>query len=115
MRIFFLLPLLTAVLSLSAAEYFVASSGSDDSPGSREAPFRTIGKAAALVQAGDVVTVRGGTYREQITIRSSGTAEAPIVFRGAPGETAVLTAGFPFPEAWKKTAGYRSVWENTSP
>lgn len=114
MRIFFLLPLLTAVLSLSAAEYFVSASGSDDAPGSREAPFRTIGKAAALVQAGDVVTVRGGTYREQISIRSSGTAAAPIVFRGAPGETAVLTAGFAFPVAWQKTAGYRSVWENTS-
>ncbi|MBR5096398.1 MAG: DUF1565 domain-containing protein, partial [Treponema sp.] len=45
-------------------EYFVKTTGSDFNDGTASAPFKTISKAAAVAQAGDIVTVFGGTYRE---------------------------------------------------
>ena len=42
---------------LIAKEYHVAKSGSDTNPGTVEAPFLTISKAAMVLNAGDTVTV----------------------------------------------------------
>ena len=75
--------LLTAAFCY-ARDYFVANTGNDKGPGTKQQPFKTIGKAVSVVKAGDVVTVAGGTYRESVTLRTSGTPEKPIVFRGAP-------------------------------
>ena len=47
---------------LIAKEYHVAKSGSDTNPGTVEAPFLTISKAAMVLNAGDTVTVHSGTY-----------------------------------------------------
>ncbi|HVT44084.1 MAG TPA: right-handed parallel beta-helix repeat-containing protein [Thermoanaerobaculia bacterium] len=76
--------------SLSAAEYFVATDGSDSNPGTISQPFKTIAKAAGVVRAGDVVNVRGGVYYGAFTIGSKGTSSARILFRSYPGELAVL-------------------------
>ncbi|MFC4149088.1 right-handed parallel beta-helix repeat-containing protein [Micromonospora mangrovi] len=64
-------------------------------PGTLAQPFCAIGPAAAAVTAGQTVDVGPGTYRERVTIASSGTPDQPIVFRGS-SSTAVLagpTAG----------------------
>jgi len=53
--------------------------------------FRTIGEAAARVQAGDTVVIHGGVYREHVVVETSGTAEQPIRFVSAPGEHVVVT------------------------
>lgn len=50
----------------SAKDYHVAPSGSDENPGSRDKPFQTISKAAALAQPGDSVIVHEGVYREWV-------------------------------------------------
>ena len=57
---------------LIAKEYHVAKSGSDTNPGTVEAPFLTISKAAMVLNAGDTVTVHSGTYREWVSPRNSG-------------------------------------------
>ena len=72
---------------LIAKEYHVAKSGSDTNPGTVEAPFLTISKAAMVLNAGDTVTVHSGTYREWVSPRNSGlNRTSRIVYRAAPGE-----------------------------
>lgn len=73
-----------------AADYWVATDGSDTNAGSKENPFLTIQKAADLMRPGDTCTVRGGSYREAVTIRHSGTEGKPIRFVAAKGERAIF-------------------------
>ncbi|MBL7041240.1 MAG: right-handed parallel beta-helix repeat-containing protein [Pirellulaceae bacterium] len=73
-----------------ATDYWVATDGSDTDPGSREKPVRTLQRAADAIRPGDTCTVRGGTYREAVTIRHSGTAGKPIRFVAAEGESVIL-------------------------
>ncbi|MFC0503946.1 right-handed parallel beta-helix repeat-containing protein [Micromonospora costi] len=49
--------------------------------GSVEAPFCTIGAAAAVAGPGQTVLVQPGQYRETVSFSRSGTATAPITFR----------------------------------
>jgi len=54
---------------MSARTYFVSPSGDDLSEGTIGTPLLTINKAVDLVQPGDSILVRGGTYMLQTTIR----------------------------------------------
>ena len=76
--------------SAHAAELFVSTSGNDANAGTASSPLRTLGRAAAIAQPGDVVNVRGGIYTGAVSMASKGTASARITFRSYPGETAVL-------------------------
>lgn len=49
---------------VSAATYYVAKTGNDSNVGSATAPFKTIQKAAAIVNPGDTVIVKDGTYTD---------------------------------------------------
>ena len=61
--------------------YVDAKTGADSNTGSREAPWKTIVKAASTVEAGSTVYIRNGTYDDgPIEIANSGSAENPIVF-----------------------------------
>jgi hypothetical protein len=62
--------------------YYVATDGSDENPGTFELPFQTISHAVKQVVPGDTVLIRGGTYREQVTLTTSGTPELPITIMG---------------------------------
>ena len=73
-----------------AADYWVASNGNDTDSGSKEKPFRTAQKAVDVLRPGDTCTVRGGTYREAITLRHSGTEGKPIRFVAAEGERVIF-------------------------
>ncbi|MGH7992176.1 MAG: right-handed parallel beta-helix repeat-containing protein [Limisphaerales bacterium] len=76
-----------------AAKYYVATNGSDSNAGtSTNAPFATLGKAAGLVAAGDLVYLRGGTYAvaSKISLTKMANAAQPIRIRAYPGETPVL-------------------------
>ena len=53
-----------------ANDYYVSISGDDSNPGTLELPFRTIQHAASIVEAGDTVHIRGGIYREKISIEN---------------------------------------------
>src|SRR3712207_54945 len=68
--------------------YYVSPDGSDAAAGTQEAPFRTIQRAASLVEAGDTVIVRAGRYAGfQLgwDFPQSGTATHPITFKADPG------------------------------
>jgi len=56
----------TRVEELSANNLYVASGGNDSNPGSLSQPFLTIKKGLSALQAGDTLSIRGGTYKEVI-------------------------------------------------
>lgn len=85
------------VKTASAANYYVASSGSDSNPGTIDEPFRTIQKGVNNTNAGDTTYVRGGTYHEAITISKSGTSSSPIIIAGYPGERPVIDGEYTLP------------------
>jgi len=64
-----------------AATYYIDPSGDDSNPGTQSEPFATIQNAANIVNPGDEVIVKDGTYEEQVVISRSGTEEEPIIFR----------------------------------
>src|SRR5215217_422096 len=66
--------------------YYVATNGSDTYSGRSTQPFRTIQKAADIVNPGDTVIVRDGVYSgpaadQLVLLTRSGTPDAPITFR----------------------------------
>ncbi len=76
--------------STTGNTYYVSPNGNDSSSGSESAPFKTIQKAANMVNPGDAVIVENGTYTDNnnaggdsatVYIIKSGTANAPITFQ----------------------------------
>lgn len=69
---------------------YVAPGGDDGDTGVDWAhAWATVGHAAGQAQAGDLIRVAPGVYRERVEVTASGTATQPIVF-GAAGPGAVL-------------------------
>ena len=62
----------------------------------------TVQRAADVAQAGDLIWIAPGVYRESVDVPVSGTAAQPIVFRGAApgavldGADAAIAAGVPW-------------------
>jgi hypothetical protein len=85
------LALLASVISpnatAAATTYYVATSGNDANPGSSASPFRTIQKAADIVNPGDTVIVDDGVYSDNdgndivAYLKRGGTASAPVTFK----------------------------------
>ncbi|WP_135550405.1 right-handed parallel beta-helix repeat-containing protein [Paenibacillus cymbidii] len=67
-------------------------------------PFRTIGRAAALMQAGDRCVIREGVYRETVAPAHSGNAAAPIRFEAYEGEK-VVVSGCDLVTGWTRHEG----------
>lgn len=96
-----------------AMEYHVSTGGNDAGDGTREAPFRTVQRAADAVQPGDVVTVHAGVYRERVDPPRGGDSEARrITYRAAPGERVVLT-GSESVKGWTRVTN--DTWKATVP
>ncbi len=51
---------LLGATTTEAATYYVATTGSDSSPGTLQQPFRTIVKGVSVLRPGDTVFVRAG-------------------------------------------------------
>lgn len=73
------------------AEYYVSNNGNDTNTGSISSPYKTIQKAASLMQAGDVCYIREGVYRETVRPSKSGTVGAPLKFVAYQNENVVVT------------------------
>lgn len=87
-----LLPAGTGV-SQAAEEHVLATDGDDGGPGTAERPWRTLGHALRQLEPGDTLTVRGGTYREDLSglpHLTPATPRAPITVRAAAGERPVV-------------------------
>lgn len=92
-----------------AVDHHVAPSGSDQNPGSRDKPFLTIGKAAALARPGDTVIVHEGVYREWVQPARGGESDAKrITYRAAAGERVVIKGSERITD-WKDEGG--GVWK----
>lgn len=98
--LFVLLTFACAAFGQTNSSFYVATTGNDSSPGTLAAPWRTIQHAADIARAGGTVYVRGGTYEELVSIKSSGNAsDGFITFRSYPNETAILDASHLTPSA----------------
>jgi alpha-L-arabinofuranosidase len=96
-----------------AAEFHVATHGSDTNPGTKEAPFRTIQRAAELAQPGDTITVHEGIYRERVNPPRGGTSDPQrITYQAGPGEKVVIT-GSEVARNWERVTN--DTWKTTIP
>ena len=88
---------------ISATEYYVSPTGNDLHAGTLAAPFKTLQKASDVVQAGDIVTIRGGIYRNSdfndgdiwaganaLTITANGNEDNYIIFRAYQNEKVII-------------------------
>ena len=92
--------------SAHAATYYVATQGNDSNPGTQDAPWRTIQKAANAANAGDTVNVGPGTYVERVNMRQSG-----ITFIGSGNKESIIDGSTPT-SGW--TSDGNGVWKTTS-
>lgn len=75
-------------------KHFVDSArGSDEAPGTQQAPWKTLAFALRQLEPGETLYLRGGVYYEQPSLGKSGTADAPITIRSFPGELAIIDGG----------------------
>lgn len=85
--------LISCPAMLHAAEFYVAPAGSDSNNGSINSPFATFTKAQSVMNPGDTLFVRGGTYQiaTQITLnKAGGSAALPLKIFSYADETPVL-------------------------
>jgi len=94
-----------ALGSAGAAEYVVAPTGDDSGPGSPARPFRTIQKAADVMKAGDVCRIRGGVYRETVTVKASGAKGKAVRFVAAAGQAVTISGTEQIVGAWSVHKG----------
>ncbi len=99
-----LVAFLTVIGSARAAEFFVSPRGNDASSGTKDLPFASIQHAQTVVNPGDTVFIRGGTYRLQesdiarrdrliasiIFLDKSGTKGKPVKYTAYPEERPVF-------------------------
>src|SRR5262249_23785101 len=120
LSLLFFAPLLVADPPVQA-DFVVATTGSDENPGTLAKPFATLARARDAVRklnAGTppnrtvTVLVRGGTYVLKETLvfgpEDSGTAQRRIVYAAYPEETPVLSSGRAI-AGWKPGEGKRWV------
>ena len=72
----------------------------------------SLSEGVSRAQAGEEVVLRGGVYYEgELDLPRSGAADAPIVIRGYPGETAILDGSDPATFTWTAQGGgvYRAT------
>lgn len=91
----------------SGALFVNPSSGADSNPGTQAAPFATLGRALAVAPSGSTIVLRGGQYRESLSLNR------PVTIQAYPHEQPWMTGtdvvgGF---------AGYSGLWAKswTSP
>lgn len=102
--------------------FFAAPAGRPENAGSAERPLdlATALSARGPLRPGDLLWLRGGTYRGAFTSTLAGTADALIVVAGFPGERAVLDGvRDPSRPVLRVDGGYTVYWgfevTNSSP
>jgi hypothetical protein len=94
-------------LQFSKTYYVDANStnASDNGPGSSEQPFRTINKAAQVLQPGERVVIASGTYRECVRpVRGGTDPEHMISYEAAPGAKVFVKGSEALNEGWQPSA-----------
>jgi len=96
------------VIPTTDRNVYVAATGNDANPGTKEQPFRTIAHAVTNANAGMTIWVDGGVYYEgSLMFEHNGTPGRPIVLRAVPGQNVVMDGSDPSltdASVWTKTA-----------
>ncbi len=83
-----------------------AKNADDQGPGTKERPFRTISRAAQVLQPGERVVIADGVYREAIHPARGGTGpDAMISYEAAPGAK-VVVKGSAVVKDWRRSEGW---------
>lgn len=79
----------------------------DNGPGTMDRPFRTISKAAEILQPGQRVVIASGIYRECIRPARGGTGpDKMISYEAAPGAKVFVKGSDILKTEWKPSTGY---------
>lgn len=98
--------------------YYVSdSSGDDNNDGTEGRPFKTIQRAADVMQPGDVCLIREGRYHETVKPMRSGTETKPIVYMAYPGEKVEVSGAELLSGKWEKANGgaWRTKYDGEKP
>src|SRR5579872_912272 len=78
-------------------------SADDNGPGDKARPFRTINKAAQLLQPGERVIIAAGTYRECVRPARGGTGPAQMIsYEAAPGAKVFIKGSEILKDGWQQ-------------
>lgn len=90
-----------------AQTYHVAQNhpdASDDGSGMPDRPWKTISRAAEVLQPGERVVIHAGVYREWVKPARGGTGpEAMISYEAAPGEDVILKGSEVWTPEWRRS------------
>lgn len=94
----------------AAKSIYVSPIGRDSGAGTLASPYGTITKAYSVASAGDTIYLRGGTYREQVSLTSkSGSGINPITLTAYGQETPVISGLDIFKATWTQTTNTSST------
>ncbi len=83
-----------------------ARNADDNGPGTQERPFRTIGRAAQVLQPGERVVIAEGVYRECVRPARGGSGpDSMISYEAAPGAKVVIK-GSAIVTGWRPGEGW---------
>jgi Right handed beta helix region len=97
------LPLWEQPLTFSKTYYVdnQSSKADDSGPGTSARPFRTIGKAAKVLQPGERVVIASGIYRECVRPERGGTAPTQMIsYEAAPGAKVFIKGSEVVKDGW---------------
>ncbi|MFC1805840.1 right-handed parallel beta-helix repeat-containing protein [Planctomycetota bacterium] len=93
-----------------AATHYVSPGGSAQGEGTRAKPFSVSHVlTAGELRAGDEVVFLDGVYKGGLSITTTGTEKAPIVYRAENRHKAIIDGGTPL-AGWRPVAGEKGVW-----
>lgn len=96
-----------------------SSSADDNGPGTKTLPFRTINKAAQVLQPGERVVIASGTYRECVRPVRGGTDAAHMIsYEAAPGAKVFIKGSEILKEGWHQESipvGFRGFGGQAAP
>ena len=98
-----------APTATTANNYYVATTGSDANSGTQAAPFRTLKKAASVVQPDTTVHVAPGTYAETILTTVSGTPSGRIRYVSDTKWGAKIVPADGAITMWQADGGYTDI------
>lgn len=83
---------------------------SDDNDGSEQAPWKTINRAARVLQPGERVLIHRGVYREWVKPARGGTSPSRMItYEAAPGEEVIITGNDVWKPEWRRTRYFKPL------
>ena len=97
---------------LNASDYYVATYGSDENPGTFAHPFRNIQRASEIMTSGDICYIRQGVYHEVVTLNDQdGANGSEIVFTNFNDERVAMDGTVSIDSVWQVYSG--NIWKTT--